>query len=279
MDVDIAIIQETKLTGCIYTRFSSGYTVVATDAPSAHQGGIALCVRENDIFEVEETKIWHPNVLSFELVTGVDRYFVVGCYIPPDDLVPLDHIKTAWKECPKGCKPLLVGDMNIDLEYPRDERDEKVAEQCDFWNLTDMSRQFSQRRRRKTRGRWTWRQQRLGRWVQSHPDYFLAKEGSRRIFRNVALRRPRHHDTDHRAVVATLFGGSVRTTKAYRRRRQRFPIQLPPTGPRTEMESIFEELKHFVEKPPERKRPANNWISDGIWALIDHRARSESRAT
>ena len=89
--------------------------------------GIALCIRENDLFEVKETKIWHPHVLSFELVTGVSRYFVVGYYISPSNLVLLNHIKKAWKECPKGCKPLLVGDTNIDFEYPWDERDEKVT--------------------------------------------------------------------------------------------------------------------------------------------------------
>ena len=61
LDVDIAVLRETKLTGGIYTHFSSGYSMIGTiDAPSKHQGGIALCVRENDLFEVEETKIWHP---------------------------------------------------------------------------------------------------------------------------------------------------------------------------------------------------------------------------
>ena len=117
MDFDITILQEKKLTGGIYTRFSSRYSIVIANAPSAHQGEVALCVRENDLFEVKETKIWHPNVLSFELVTGVDQYFVMGCYIQPNNLVPLDHIKAAWKQCPKRYKPLLVEDMNVDLEY------------------------------------------------------------------------------------------------------------------------------------------------------------------
>ena len=49
----------------------------------------------------QEMKIWHPSVLSFELVMGVDQYFFVGCYIPPDDLGPLEHIKKAWRECLK----------------------------------------------------------------------------------------------------------------------------------------------------------------------------------
>ena len=72
-------------------------------------GRIALCVRENDLFEVEETKIWHPHVLSFELVTWMDQYFAVGFYIPPDNLLPLDHIKKAWKKFPKNADHCLKG--------------------------------------------------------------------------------------------------------------------------------------------------------------------------
>ncbi|KAL7524163.1 hypothetical protein ACHAXR_000463, partial [Thalassiosira sp. AJA248-18] len=83
LGVDIAFFQEAKLTGGIHTRFSSGYSIVAFDAPSAHQGGVALCWRDNELFEIEETKIRHPNVITFELMTGSDRYFVVGAYLPP----------------------------------------------------------------------------------------------------------------------------------------------------------------------------------------------------
>ena len=51
--VDLGILQETKLTKNIYTRSSAGYTVVATEAVSASQGGVALFWRESDFFEVD----------------------------------------------------------------------------------------------------------------------------------------------------------------------------------------------------------------------------------
>jgi len=51
----------------------------------------------------------------------------------------LDHIRTAWEQCPKGYKPMLIGDVNINLDAPRDKRDETIAEQCDDWGLSDMS--------------------------------------------------------------------------------------------------------------------------------------------
>ena len=40
-NMDLVILQETKLTDEIYTRGSAGYSVIATDAPSRHRG----CIR------------------------------------------------------------------------------------------------------------------------------------------------------------------------------------------------------------------------------------------
>ena len=54
--VSIGIIQETKLTGGIYTRRFGNYRIIATDAVSAKQGGVALFYEESDLFEVEEVE-------------------------------------------------------------------------------------------------------------------------------------------------------------------------------------------------------------------------------
>ncbi|KAL7524110.1 hypothetical protein ACHAXR_000447, partial [Thalassiosira sp. AJA248-18] len=155
LEVDIAFLQECKLTDGVYTRKSSDYSIVASDAPSAHQGGVALCWRDSDAYEVEETKIWSPNVIAFRLITEAANFYVVGCYIPPSDPETLEHVEKAWENCPKGFRPLLIGDMNINLESPRDERDETIAEQCDFWDLSCMSAHFMQRRHRRVPGRWS----------------------------------------------------------------------------------------------------------------------------
>ena len=95
LEVDITVLQETKLTGGTHTRLSSGYEIAASDAVSAHSGGVALCWRKHDLFEIEETKFFGPNVLAFQLVTRGKRFYVVGCYIPPDDLDALENIKLA----------------------------------------------------------------------------------------------------------------------------------------------------------------------------------------
>ena len=52
-NMDLGIFQETKLTDGIYTRWSAGYIVVATDAQSRHHGRVAVFHRPAAHFAVE----------------------------------------------------------------------------------------------------------------------------------------------------------------------------------------------------------------------------------
>ena len=52
-NMDLGILQETKLTDGIYTRGSVSYSVIAMDAPSRHCGGVALFYRSEPHFVVE----------------------------------------------------------------------------------------------------------------------------------------------------------------------------------------------------------------------------------
>jgi len=121
--------------------------------------------------------------------------------------------------------------------------------------------------------------QREDRWVSSQPDYVLTRKGDRGLFRNVSIKRPRHHDSDHRAVVATIYAGSSRQIRGYRKRRGRFPVRLQRVGPRTATESKFEDLKAACEEPPPRQRAANNWILAETWRLVDERAMLRAKGT
>jgi hypothetical protein len=258
MDVDFGILMETKITGGMYTCFSSGYNVLASNAVSVRQEGVALFWKPNKLYEIEEWRVRGPNVITFVVVTGVERYYAVGCYIPPTDLTTLTHVEGAWNKCPKGHIPILLGDLNINLASPRNERDEMIAEQVqDVMGLIDMSCQFKQCRRARARGRWTWRMRRGGRWVSSQCDYFLGREIGRRRFRSVALRVPCHHDSDHRAIVVKIYSGAEKELKAYQRRFSKFPIRLP-RGPQGELETLFEELCLDVAPPPRGKDPKIN---------------------
>jgi hypothetical protein len=89
LGVDIGFLVETKLTGGIYTRHLSGYDVLALTVMLSSSGGIALFWRGNVLYEVKETRVWGPTVISLHLMMGACRFYVVGCYIPPLDLTTL----------------------------------------------------------------------------------------------------------------------------------------------------------------------------------------------
>ena len=56
--------QEIKLTKGVYTRETSGFCVIVTEAPSAHRSGIAI------FYCKAELRLHGPNVISFHLVMG-----------------------------------------------------------------------------------------------------------------------------------------------------------------------------------------------------------------
>jgi len=67
IDVDLVLLTETKLTDGYYVRTCNNYLVLATDAPSKHQGGVALCWRVSNRFEVKEARTAGSNVITCQL--------------------------------------------------------------------------------------------------------------------------------------------------------------------------------------------------------------------
>jgi len=96
----------------------------------------------------------------------------------------------AWAGCPRGFIPLIIGDLNINLDAPQDDRDETIVKQCDAWDLTDMAMQFKQSQKQCVQGIWSWRQQRRTRWISSRPDYVLVEARHRKRFQKVVYRLP-----------------------------------------------------------------------------------------
>ena len=231
-----------------------------------------MCWKENDSFELEEHKVWGPNVISCRIITGGYSYYAVGCYIPPSEttLASFDTAIEAWNQCPQGFIPILMGDLNANINNPRNERDWRISEQIDSWDSDCLTGHYKSRRRRIARGNWTWRQRRLGRWISSKPDYAITTPRGRKRVRRVRIVWPRHHDSDHRAIILNLKRGNIRRLRKYRRQLQTFP--LTPARPLTEPENVFEALKASVERPKPRELQSNGWISTETWDLIDRRA-------
>jgi hypothetical protein len=146
MGIGCAVLTETKLTNDRYPKFVLGYQVISSKAASPHQGGVALLWREleDQGFLVEAVHIASPNILTFQLITGEDQFFVIGAYIPPADTTGVDDLRAAWAKCPPNCKRLLLGDLNFDFWAPRTEREEIIADFIDKINLVNTSRKYVQ---------------------------------------------------------------------------------------------------------------------------------------
>ena len=97
-NMDLGILQEMKLTDGIYTRRSAGYSVVTTDVPSRHRGGVAIFHRPEQHFAVEAVQKFEPNVIGFQLATGEQRWYIVGCYLAPDNTSMIERVVEALRE-------------------------------------------------------------------------------------------------------------------------------------------------------------------------------------
>ena len=167
------------------------------------------------------------------------------------------HVNEAWWACPKGCHPILLGDLNVNLAAPRNKCDDTIANQVDAMALTDMSNHFCQRRGRRSWGRWTWRMRRGRRWVSSQCDYVLGRATNLgQWIRHVSVRTPYCHDSNHRTIVAEICAGGGREMATYQKRCRCFPLKIP-RGHRAELVSKYKELRLDVIPPPVRECPAN----------------------
>ena len=266
-NMDLGIFQETKCTEMIYTRASAGYRVVATDAPSQHRGRVELFYRPLPLFELEAVQEYGPNVLSFEVVTGARRCYIIGCYLAPDDAETIELVVTALGDRLKGTALIVAGDLNTDLgDAENNSRGLEIATEMTETGVEDMTAHFLPRKRRWGRRRRTWSIVRGGKVVRSRTDYILGTDRS--IFSHVSVRDPRHN-TDHFMVVGCLPSAPEREHARYIRGRRKMPLR-PPTEP-TRKYGIFAALRRAVPKPHTRDRHKNAWISGETWRLVDDR--------
>ena len=94
-------------------------------------------------FAVEAVQKFGPNVVGFQLATGVQRCYIVGCYLAPDNTLTIERVVDALKEHPKGAKMLVAGDFNANLAEPEgDRRGEDIATALGTEGLEDMLAHF-----------------------------------------------------------------------------------------------------------------------------------------
>jgi hypothetical protein len=143
MGVGIGIPTKTKVTNDCYSKSFLGYRVIMSKVASPHQGGIGLIWREDhDGFEVNAARPLILNLLTFQLVRGDKRYYVMRIYIPPNCTTGVDDLRVAWEACPTDCTPLVVWDLNICFEDPADNRVDAIVDLLEEININNLSRTF-----------------------------------------------------------------------------------------------------------------------------------------
>ncbi len=86
MRVGVAVLREMKITDDRYPKYALGYKIISSKATSHKQGGIALVWKDgHDSFDVEVARVVTPNLLTFQLVTGYEGFYIMRIYIPPND--------------------------------------------------------------------------------------------------------------------------------------------------------------------------------------------------
>ena len=266
-NIDLGIFHDTKCTDGIYTRASAGYIVVATDAPIRHRGGVAIIYWPSPHFAVEAVRQFGPNVVGFQLETGAQRWYIIGCYLYPDDTLTVDIVVAALKERPRGAALLVAVDLNTTLMEPENyQRGTDIAAAMTEEGLEDTATHFLPRRHTWGRERRTRSRFREEKVVRSRTDYILGTDC--RLFYNMFVREPRHN-TDHYMVLGCLRSSPEREHTKYLTGRKRLPLQ-PPSAP-TREDGIFAALRRAVPKPQARDRRKNGWISEDTLRIVNER--------
>ena len=122
LNIDVAVLTETKLHNNVYTRQAFGYDILASKAASASQGGVALAIKNSrgKSWDVEDDRTYGPNVIACTWVSGTTRRRLIGVYIPPSDFdgATLNFLSEALEEA--EIPVIVLGDLNANVKGKRD---------------------------------------------------------------------------------------------------------------------------------------------------------------
>ena len=89
--------------------------------------------------------VWEygPNVLSFEVATGDWRWYIIVCYLVPDDAETIERVVAALGDKPRGTALIVVGDLNTNLgDTENDRRRSESAAAMTEAKVEDMTAHF-----------------------------------------------------------------------------------------------------------------------------------------
>lgn len=214
MNIDIAVLTETKLQDNKHTTNCEDYTIVSTNAISKYQGGVALCYRTSKDYCIEGTRTFGPNVIQTTLVSGKKRWRIVGAYIPPSETngETLDFIQAGTTTTSK-IPLILLGDFNVNIStnanHQLNDRQMETIGIISTLGLYNLNQHFKQRR---NWGNWTWSMRREGKRITSTCDYILSS--NLEDFKSFKLKEPRYFESDHRMLIGKI---EIETTKNHQK--------------------------------------------------------------
>ena len=138
-----------------------------------------------------------PNVVSCEIVTRLTWTPLAGAYLPPSTLEHLPDLEEALQRF-RG--PIVLGDLNVELDEARSLQSQQVADLLAEYGLIDLVHHFRQCRRF-----WNlknWYQVRQGTVLQPICNYILGKDQPR--FELFGIRDIGNFLSDHFALRARL---------------------------------------------------------------------------
>ena len=98
---------------------------------------------------MEDVREYGPNVLSFEVAAGAWRWYIIGCYLTPDDAETIERVVTALGDKPRGTALIVVGDLNTDLgDTENGRRGSEIAAAMTEAGVEDMTANLLPRKRK-----------------------------------------------------------------------------------------------------------------------------------
>ena len=142
------------------------------------------------------------NVVSFQLESGDRWWYIVGCYLAPDDASTIEDIVAAISKRPWGAALLAVGDFNTNLATTEVlEQNKGIAAALAEEGLEDMISHFLPRHKLWLKDGHPWVIHWGGWEVRSQTNYILGIDSF--LSQNVAVRDARHN-TDHYLLLWCL---------------------------------------------------------------------------
>ena len=90
------------------------------------QGGVILMTRERSVWwDIESMRYHGPNMVSCKLINRLTRTPLVGAYLP---LSTLDHLPDLEEYLKRFKYPIVLGDLNADLDKARSLQIQKMAD-------------------------------------------------------------------------------------------------------------------------------------------------------